>query len=118
MSLNSLEIGKYSFEVFSGVNKKVKKTGRFEILATDIEDVFNINKTKELKELSTVNQGVYMGLEGFSIAIEKHLKTQKHSIIKNKVIHSKSLIDRKYLVMFILLTLSVEWFLRKYHGKI
>ncbi len=117
VDLSNLSAGEYTFTVKAS-RENISKSGQFKILEYNVEQQFlNANVTK-LRQLATNSNGAsyliadYDGLFDDLLNDERYLPIQKSS--KNVV----PLIDWKYLLFLIVLTLAIEWFLRKYNGLI
>ncbi len=117
VDLSSLPAAEYTFTVKAS-RENISKSGQFKILEYNVEQQFlNANVTK-LQQLATNSNGTsyfvanYDGVFNDLLNDERYLPIQKSS--KNIV----PLIDWKYLLFLIVLTLAIEWFLRKYNGLI
>ena len=115
--LENLPSGDYRF-VVSVENQPIKKSGRFKITTYQIEEQFTNANQKELNQLATNTSGnVYYPSENQKIindliADKRYVITQKSDKIQQQ------LIDWKFILMLSILFLSIEWFVRKYFGKI
>ncbi len=115
--LNELPSGDYRFEV-TVENQPIRKTGQFKITTYQIEEQFTNANQKELKLLanntsgksyfSSNNQQIINNL----IADSRYVTTQKSTII------NQQLIDWKLILALSILFFTIEWFIRKYIGKI
>ena len=107
VDLSNLSPSRYSFTVkASGEN--ISKSGNFQILEYNVEQQFlNANVTK-LQQLATNSLGTSYFIDSTENLI--------NDLLSNK--NSLPLIDWKYLLILIALSLSTEWFLRKYNGLI
>ncbi len=117
VDLNSLPAGDYSFTV-SVEEEAVARSGNFTILEYNVEQQFlNANVTK-LRQVATNSGGELFyadqleGLIGTLLSNESYKPIQKSN---QKVV---PLIDWKYLLGLIALSLAAEWFIRKYNGLI
>ncbi len=117
VDLSSLPPAEYSFTV-KATNENISKSGSFQILEYNVEQQFlNANVTK-LKQLATNSQG-----KSYFIAKTEHLVTdllEDNRFVSIQKSHKKTipLIDWKYLLILIALSLGLEWFIRKYNGLI
>jgi len=117
VDLSSLPASEYSFSV-KATSEAISKSGQFQILEYNVEQQFlNANVTK-LQQLATNSKGSsyfianYNDLTNDLLNDERYLPVQKSN--KNIV----PLIDWKYFLFLIILSLAIEWFLRKYNGLI
>jgi hypothetical protein len=115
--LETLPSGDYRF-IVSVENQSVRKTGRFKITTYQIEEQFTNANQKELNQLATHTSGkVYYPSESQQvisdlIGDERYITTQKSNTI------SQELIDWKFILILSILFFTIEWFVRKYIGKI
>ncbi|WP_340073778.1 VWA domain-containing protein [Leptobacterium sp. I13] len=117
VDLSNLLAGEYNYTiVVEGEN--LSKSGKFKIIDFDIEKQF-LNADKERLKILAENSGG-------KIYYPEQIKELKEDLLTNegfKPIQKSSenvvpLIDWKLLLVFIVLLLSAEWFLRKYKGLI
>ncbi len=117
IDLNSLPSGEYDFTV-SVNDDPVSRSGSFSILEFNVEQQFlNANVTK-LQRIATNTGGKsYLITESESLLNELVNHEQYRAIQKSeqKIV---PLIDWKYLLLFIIISLTLEWFIRKYNGLI
>tara|TARA_R110002111_G_scaffold67908_2_gene110456 strand:- start:19678 stop:21711 length:2034 start_codon:yes stop_codon:yes gene_type:complete len=117
VNLSSLVPSEYSFTV-RATNENISKSGNFQILEYNVEQQFlNANVTK-LQQLATNSSGAsYFIDETEGLANDLLNDNRFVSILKSNK-NSLPLIDWKFLLLIIALSLSAEWFLRKYNGLI
>ena len=117
VNLSSLVPSEYSFTV-RATNENICKSGNFQILEYNVEQQFlNANVTK-LQQLATNSSGAsYFIDETEGLANDLLNDNRFVSILKSNK-NSLPLIDWKFLLLIIALSLSAEWFLRKYNGLI
>ncbi|MBU2996202.1 VWA domain-containing protein [Cellulophaga baltica] len=115
--LSDLEAGDYNFTV-SVEGQKINKSGKFKILDFDVEQQFLASNNNKLENLATNTAGKVFYPEKIGELISeltlgsKYLPTQKST---GKV---SSLVDFRLLLALIILSFSLEWFIRKYNGLI
>ncbi|ALJ03999.1 hypothetical protein APS56_02000 [Pseudalgibacter alginicilyticus] len=115
VDLSNLPASQYSFTVKADYGN-ISKSGTFQILEYDVEQQFLNAHVTKLQQLAT-NQGA----TSFFIANTESLATHLLADVRYKPIqksHKNSipLIDWNYLLFLIALSLSIEWFLRKFNG--
>ncbi|CAM1370797.1 VWA domain-containing protein [Tenacibaculum xiamenense] len=117
VSVEGLEPGSYSYQV-SVKNQTIKKFGRFNITEFEIEDQFvNANEAK-LKKLALNTKGkLFYKNEIESLISELNSDTEYFTIQKSTT-SKKNLIEWYWILMLIVFLLSLEWFIRKYYGRI
>lgn len=117
IDLNSLPASEYSFTIRAS-NENLSQTGNFQILEYNIEQQFlNANVTK-LQRLATNSQGSSFFINDTESLIPNLLNDNRYVPVQKSHKIIVPLIDWKYLLMIIILSLSIEWFLRKYNGLI
>jgi hypothetical protein len=117
VDLSSLSPSEYSFTV-KALNENISKSGNFKILEHNIEQQFlNANVTK-LEQLATNSSGTSYFIDSTSNLIDDLLLDNRYVPVQKSNKNSLPLIDWKFLLLIIALSLSSEWFLRKYNGLI
>ncbi len=117
VDLSSLGPSEYSFTV-RAKNENISKSGNFQILEYNVEQQFlNANVTK-LQQLATNSNGASYFIDNSSSIIDDLLNDNRFVSIQKSHKNTIPLVDWKYLLALITLSLSIEWFLRKYNGLI
>ncbi len=117
VELSNIPSGEYKYEV-SVENQKSSVSGLFKILPFEIEQQYTNANGKELKILANKTNGkVFYSNQSAELVTYLKSNSQFKQIQKTETIKI-SLIDWKWILGFILLLLSVEWFTRKYFGMI
>ncbi|KAB8153537.1 VWA domain-containing protein [Kordia sp. TARA_039_SRF] len=118
VDLNNLPPASYTFTV-RAEGKNISKSGSFKILEFDIEKQFLNADTQRLKAIATKTDGKAFHIDDNpENLINILLNDQRFKTIEKSNEKVVSLIDWKYLLAFIAIFLSLEWFLRKYYGLI
>lgn len=117
VDLNSLRAGNYNFTV-SVKEEGIARSGSFTILEFNVEQQFlNANVTK-LGRVATNTGGNTYFIDHTESLINELLESEKFKPIQKSDQKVVPLIAWKYLLGLIVLTLSIEWFIRKYNGLI
>ena len=117
VDLSGLAAGDYSF-IVSVANENVSKSGEFKILDYNVEQQFlNANVTK-LQSLATNSNGRSYFIDDTKSLIDNLLRDERFVTIQKSSKNVVPLIDWKFLLAIIALSLSAEWFIRKYNGLI
>lgn len=117
VDLSSLSPSEYSFTIKAS-NENISKSGNFQILEYNVEQQFlNANVTK-LQQLATNGEGRSYFIDSTNNLINDLLNDNRYLPIQKSNKNSLPLIDWKYLLIIIALSLAIEWFLRKYNGLI
>ncbi|AWX46039.1 hypothetical protein HME9304_03071 [Flagellimonas maritima] len=115
--LSNLQAGAYNFTA-TVKGENIKRSGKFKILDFNLEKQLLSSNYEKLNRLSVRTNGkIYTPIE-----IDKlidHLSTSEQFVpIQKSKQNVVSLIDFRLLLGFIIATLSLEWFIRKYNGLI
>ena len=117
VDLSGLTPSEYDFTVAVN-NREVTQSGRFKILDYNVEQQFlNANVTK-LQRLATNSQGSSYFIADTDSLISNLVSDSRFATIQKSSKNVVPLIDLKYLLALIVLSLAIEWFLRKYNGLI
>jgi hypothetical protein len=113
VDLSGLEAGDYEFKV-TPEKESIERFGSFSILEFDIENQF-INSNPEGLQAIATDSKLFFPRQRQDI---KSTLVQDALLqdIERKEVTYQSLIDWKLLMAFILILLTLEWFLRKYEG--
>ncbi len=117
VDLSALPASTYNFTVKVD-GKNISRSGRFKILEFDVEKQFFTANGKKLQQLAENTGGAVFYEDQVAVLIDHLKQDERFKTIqksKEKVI---PLINLKYLLFFIILSLAAEWFLRKYNGLI
>lgn len=118
VDLNNLPPASYSFTVRAD-GENISKSGSFKILEFDIEKQFLNADTKRLQAIAAKSNGKAFHINNNSqVIISELINDQRFKTIEKSNEKVVSLIDWKYLLAFIAISLALEWFLRKYYGLI
>lgn len=117
INLSNLEPGKYSFTVkVSDYNEKL--FGSFKVLDYNVEQQFNTANLKSLQKLAAQTGGETLFADTMETALQQLLKNDLFKSVQKSEKITKPLIDWYWLLGFIILSLSLEWFIRKYRGLV
>ncbi|MCB0382419.1 MAG: VWA domain-containing protein [Psychroserpens sp.] len=117
VDLSGLEAGEYTFTVKTA-SGTISKSGELKILDYNVEQQFlNANVTK-LEHLATKSEGKSYFIDNTNTLIEDLLSDTRFATIQKSSKKIVPLIDWKYLLALIALSLATEWFIRKYNGLI
>ncbi len=117
VDLSSFPSGDYDFTVIAN-NGEVSQSGHLKILDYSVEQQFlNANETK-LQQVATNSFGAAYFIDNTNALVSDLLSDSRYVTIQKSVKKNVPLIDFKYLLLLIALSLAIEWFLRKYNGLI
>ena len=117
VDLNSLPAATYRFTV-SVRDEAVARSGSFTILDFNVEQQFlNANVTK-LQRVATNTQGKAYYATQMEALREALIRDDRFQSVQKSEQKIVPLIDWKFLLGIIVLSLGLEWFIRKYNGLI
>ena len=115
--LTNLEPGDYNFKVTVN-NHNILKSGKFTVSEYAVEQQFTAANTKHLKSIANASQGALYHINDTPKLITELLSDKRYTTIQKSTEKIVSLIEWKWLLGFVILILSLEWFIRKYNGLI
>ncbi len=117
VELTGLKDGDYSFSVTID-NQNVKSRGNFKILNFSTEQQHTRAQNEKLSSVARKSEGKLFYLNNLD-SLSADLIEDKRFISKQKSERKQnSIIDWKWLLGLIILSLSIEWIIRKYNGLI
>jgi len=117
VNLGALKSGNYKFLVIDQQNN-AKREGEFTIIEYSIEQEVSHSNISDLKTLALSSKGEVFYPFQFDKFIDVLKKNGKFTPLQKEKIISVSLIDWKWLLGIIIVSLAIEWFIRKYRGLI
>ena len=117
VNLDGLSAGTYNFSVRE-LNSNTVYSSHFEILDFDIEKQFVNPDVFKLNQLASQTQGKVYYPNQVDILIKSLLENENYKAVQKAVITKTPLIDWIWLLVLIVLSLSSEWFIRKYNGML
>ena len=97
---------------------RVSASGNFQVLEYNVEQQFLNADIDKLKLLASNSKGKAYFSSELSKLVESLLTDNRYATIQKSTKNIVPLIDWKYLLGLITLSLFVEWFIRKYNGLI
>lgn len=116
VNLGVLPTGKYDFTI-TAKDSKVKKTGTFDILELNSEQIGPNTNHDLLYKISVLSGGDFLYSDDIQ-KIKKQIKTNNPSNIIYYKEEMNDFIDLPYFLLLIISIVSFEWFLRKFSGII
>jgi len=114
--ISNLKSGNYWYAI-SDKNQHIYYKSNFKITNFNIEKQFQNSNTKNLAVLAKNTNGKLIYPNELEYLITNLVNNDNYQVIQNKVKINESLINYKWILFLIALFLSVEWFVRKYIGK-
>lgn len=109
--------GEYEFKV-SVDNQSISRRGVFRVTDYEVEEQFTNANVNKLEKLALRSKG--------SLFFNSNYENLKNQLINNKSYYTsqsssetqQNLIDWKWILFLAIALLTLEWFIRKYYGKI
>ena len=114
-NLDGLPAGQYDFSV-KELNTNTAYNGYFEILDFDIEKQFVNPDVAKLSQLAAQTTAKVYYPNQVDDLIKSLLQNENYKAIQKAIVKKTPLIDWIWLLILIAVSLSSEWFIRKYNG--
>ena len=118
IDLSNLKAGEYIFKVSVNDEIILAKNGAFTILDFNVEQQFLNPDVTKLSRLATNTKGKDFFISDSFLLIDTLIKDDRFKQVEISKEKIEPLIEWRYLLGLIILSLSIEWFLRKYNGLI
>ena len=100
------------------MDQKINKYGRFKITEYQIEEQFTSANVNKLQQLATKTGGKLFYKNQIEDVANELLDNTSFYTVQKSSVKQQNLIDWKWVLFFVITLFTVEWFIRKYHGKI
>ncbi|REG86142.1 VWA domain-containing protein [Winogradskyella sediminis] len=117
VDLSGINAGLYEFTIKHN-SESISVSGSFQVLEYNVEQQFLNADIEKLKAMATESNGAAYFTSETDKLIGTLISDNRYSTIQKSTKNIVSLIDWKYLLGLIALSLFVEWFIRKYNGLI
>jgi len=117
VEIENLASGDYSYRV-EVLDQKINKYGRFKITEYQIEEQFTSANVNKLQQLATKTGGKLFYKNQIDDLANELLDNTSFYTVQKSSVKQQNLIDWKWVLFFVITLFTVEWFVRKYHGKI
>ncbi|MFY0630997.1 MAG: VWA domain-containing protein [Flavobacteriaceae bacterium] len=118
LTLESLVSGDYTYTVTVEGSQNIKKSGIFKVSDYEVEQQFTSANNEKLQRLAEKTNGKLFYPKESDGLVQELLSDKRFSIKQKQIIKQQEIIDWKWILAFILGLLTIEWFTRKYYGKI
>ena len=116
IDLSSLDAGEYSFKVSVNDEIVLTRNGAFTILDFNVEQQFLNADVTKLSRVATHTKGKHYFISEAADLIDSLIKDDNYRQIQKSEEKIEPLIEWKFLLGLIVISLTIEWFLRKYNG--
>jgi hypothetical protein len=100
------------------IGQRIHKSGRFRITETQIEEQFTNADHHKLEKLANKTGGKRFYKNQVNELIKELLENKSFYTLQKSIVKEQNLINWQWILFFVIIFLSVEWFIRKYLGKI
>jgi hypothetical protein len=114
---DGLTPGNYAFQV-KETTSNASYNGTFEVLDFDVEKQFVNPDVSKLQQLANQNNGEIIYPNQIDKLLQKLLQKDTYLPVEKTIIKNSPLIDSLWLLVIIVVSLTIEWFTRKYNGLI
>ncbi len=114
-NLDGLAAGTYSFTV-KELNSNSSYSSSFEVLDFDIEKQFVNPDWNKLNQLASQTKGKAYLTNQADLLVKQLLEDESYVAVQKTIVKKTPLIDWVWLLVLIAVSLSAEWFIRKYNG--
>lgn len=115
INFDGLGAGKYTFTV-KEKNSNTTYTGSFEIIDFEIEKQFVNPDLLRLQQVAQITKGAVFYSNQADKLINSLLENENYKAVQKEVSKKSPLIDLMSILILLALSLSIEWFTRKYNG--
>ncbi len=112
---DGLTPGSYTFQV-KETTSNASYNGTFEVLDFDVEKQFVNPDVSKLQQLANQNNGEIIFPNQIEKLILKLLQKNTYLPVEKTIIKNSPLIDSLWLLIILAISLTTEWFTRKYNG--
>jgi len=114
---DGLTPGNYTFQV-KETTSNASYNGTFEVLDFDVEKQFVNPDVSKLQQLANQNNGEIIYSNQIEKLLQKLLQKEIYLPVEKTIIKNAPLIDSLWLLIIIVVSLTIEWFTRKYNGLV
>lgn len=117
LSIENLPPGDYTYTV-SVQGQKINASGTFKITNFKVEEQFVSANKDKLERLAAKSGGKQYYEEQAFLLIDELLDDKRYYTTQKTIIKDKNILDWYWVLVISLILFAIEWFIRKYYGKI
>ena len=117
VEIENLLAGNYDYKV-SVEGETLSKYGKFKITDYKVEEQFTNANHQKLQKLANRTKGKLFYKNQEEILIKQLMDDETYFTTQKSTLKEQHLIDWKWILFLIIGLLSIEWLIRKYHGKV
>jgi len=117
LNLEGLDSGNYEYRVIVE-GQSISKSGTFKVADFEVEQQFSSANYKKLEKLANRTEGKLFFKNQENTLFENLIKNERFFTVQKSNTKKQDLIHWKWILFIVVGLLALEWFLRKYFGKI
>ena len=117
VEIENLLAGNYDYKV-SVEGETLSKYGKFKITDYKVEEQFTNANHQKLQKLANRTGGRLFYKNQENNLINQLMDDETYFTTQKSTLKEQHFIDWKWILFLIIGLLSIEWFIRKYHGKV
>ncbi|MFQ3296558.1 MAG: hypothetical protein ACI9WV_001925 [Patiriisocius sp.] len=117
IAINNLKPGEYRFKV-SVLGQNITRQGSFKISAYQVEEQFTHANVEKLKKVAVKTGGKLFFKNEIAALTQNLLEDKRYYTVQKPILKEQYLINWQWILFLVISLFSIEWFLRKYDGKI
>ena len=117
LEIESLPSGEYSYTV-EVEKQNISKSGNFRVNKFSVEEQFTNANLNKLKGLADRTGGKLYLVNQQKLLLQDLIENSQYHTVQKSVIKRESIINWIWVLFLIAGLLAIEWFARKYYGKI
>ena len=117
VDLSGIAAGDYEFKI-NVIGQNISKSGTIKILDYNVEQQFLNANVEKLQNVANSSKGEIYFISDTGGLVDNLTNDSRFATVQKSSKKVVPLIDFKYLLAFIAICLSAEWFIRKYNGLI
>ena len=112
-----LSSGNYEYKV-TVLEQNISKTGQFIITEFEIENQFTNSNMEKLEKLANNTGGKLFCVDQIDELTSELIKNKTFYTIQESKVKPQNLINWRWILFLVISLFTLEWFIRKYYGKI
>lgn len=117
LQIEALPSGEYTYTV-NVEGQNIKKSGSFKVNEFSVEEQFTNANTEKLKRLAERTNGKFYLVNNQNTLLQDLINDSQYVTVQKAILKRESIINWIWILFVIAGLLAIEWFTRKYHGKI
>lgn len=117
VDIEGLPSGNYNYKVSVG-GQNINNYGKFKIEDYQVEEQFTNANVDKLQKLTTKTGGKLFSKNNQKELLDNLIANKNYYTTQKQIIKQENLINWKWVLFLVVGLLTLEWFVRKYYGKI